>query len=69
MSHQTPSQTRARAEYARQLAEEQNVWVGKNSWWYADCPKHGTTEHLSVIGGRCSKCQGEALALPQEPDR
>ena len=45
---------RARQAYARELAGAASV--AKNSWWYAQCPKHGQTEHLSYLGGRCYKC-------------
>jgi hypothetical protein len=41
----------------------------RNGWWYQDCPKHGTTPHLDVLGGRCEQCQRESLDLKtnQEP--
>ena len=32
-----------------------------NTRWMAECPKHGLTEHLSVIGGNCTVCQIEKL--------
>jgi hypothetical protein len=50
----TQSQDNARKGYARSL--EGKASVGKNSWWYAQCPVHGNTEHLSYLGGRCYKC-------------
>ena len=54
----SPSGQRARQNYARELAGAESV--GKNSWWYAQCPKHGKTEHLSYLGGRCYKCADAA---------
>lgn len=35
----------------------------RHGWWYQDCPDHGKTPHLSVIGGRCEVC-----AKAQETD-
>jgi hypothetical protein len=28
-------------------------------WWYADCPRHGRTPHLSLFGGLCQRCVAE----------
>lgn len=33
----------------------------RHGWYYAECPVHGRTEHLTYLGGRCAKCQDEAL--------
>jgi hypothetical protein len=33
----------------------------RNAWWLAQCPKHGRTAHMSIIGGRCCRCQDEGL--------
>ncbi len=44
-----------------------DIFVAKNSWWMADCPKHGETAHLGAIGGNCEKCQKERLAEPVAP--
>lgn len=35
--------------------------VAVNTRWMQECPKHGLTEHLSVIGGNCTVCQIERL--------
>jgi len=31
-------------------------------WWFADCPRHGRTPHLSLFGGLCEKCVAEQQA-------
>jgi hypothetical protein len=31
-------------------------------WWFADCPRHGRTPHLSVLGGLCERCAAERQA-------
>jgi len=28
-------------------------------WWFADCPRHGRTPHISVLGGICERCAAE----------
>jgi hypothetical protein len=33
-------------------------------WWFADCPRHGRTPHLSILGGDCERCAAEKLARP-----
>lgn len=43
--------------------------VAKNSWWLAECPKHGNTTHLAVLGGRCTRCQDESLEDAQREGR
>jgi hypothetical protein len=35
--------------------------VAKNTWWLAECLKHGQQAHLSYLGGACEKCQTERL--------
>jgi len=39
-----------------------DLYVKKNPWWVAECPKHGKTEHGEVINGRCFQCQAEKTA-------
>jgi len=36
-------------------------YVARNTWVWADCPKHGRQAHLSYLGGRCQACQVEGL--------
>lgn len=33
----------------------------RNTFWIATCPKHGETDHLSYLGGACTKCHQEGL--------
>lgn len=44
------------------LQADRPASVAKNSWWMAECPKHGTTVHMSVIGGNCCECQRERVS-------
>jgi hypothetical protein len=34
----------------------------QSSWWFADCPRHGRTPHIAVLGGICEKCAAEQQA-------
>jgi len=36
-------------------------YVARNTWVWADCPKHGRQAHLSYLGGRCQACQVDML--------
>lgn len=49
---------RARSEHCKRGG----AVVGKNGWWYADCPKHGKQVHMDVIGGMCVECKKEKEA-------
>jgi len=55
------TQQTSRANYCRAM----KATVAKNSWWMAKCRKHGMTEHLSYLGGRCCKCVDEKLKKGQ----
>lgn len=40
-------------------------YVKKNAWWYAECPKHGRTPHLEILGGMCEDCaKGDEVVGP-----
>jgi len=40
------------------MKNEAQFFSGKNTWWYAECPIHGKTEHGTAWGG-CIECAKE----------
>lgn len=57
------TKAKAKAKAKAKPIKRRDSMVSKNAWWYEDCPTHGLSPHLSVIGGLCSKCQAEKLEL------
>lgn len=50
----------------RGYLENSGLYVARNFYWMAWCPRHGEAPHLSYLGGRCSACASEAQ-VPQKP--
>lgn len=48
--------------------ENAGLYVARNTYQMAECPRHGETPHLSYLGGRCSACASEAQVQgPKKP--
>jgi hypothetical protein len=46
-------------------SESKREWMPDPSpygWWFGDCPKHGRTPHISLLGGVCERCAAEQEA-------